>query len=63
MDVIQLIGLAEGFTDFAKRKNILIIRKEGAKTVTYKFNYEQVMKGQKLEQNIDLKPGDRVIVP
>jgi polysaccharide export outer membrane protein len=63
MNVVQLISLAGGFTDFAKRKNVLIIRKEGQKSVTFKFNFEQVMKGQRLEQNIDLKPGDQVIVP
>jgi hypothetical protein len=28
-----------------------------------RFNYEDVMKGKNMAQNIELKPGDSVIVP
>lgn len=62
MTVLQLIGAAEGFTEFADTKNVLIIRNENGKEVTFKFNYNDVSKGKNLRQNIQLKPGDTVIV-
>jgi polysaccharide export outer membrane protein len=47
-----------GFRDFANTKNIMIIR--GTKRI--KFNYNEVLKGKKLEQNIFLEPGDTIYV-
>lgn len=48
-----------GFRDFANKKKIVIIR--GSKRI--KFNYVEVLKGKKLEQNIFLEPGDTIYVP
>lgn len=48
-----------GFRDFANKKKIVIIR--GAKRI--KFNYTEVLKGKKLEQNIFIEPGDTIYVP
>jgi hypothetical protein len=31
--------------------------------VSFKFNYKEVISGKKLAQNIELKPGDTIIVP
>lgn len=61
--VMQLIALAGGVTEYADAKNISILRTENGKTVSFKFNYKDVARGQKLEQNIQLKAGDTVIVP
>ena len=61
--VMQLIALAGGLTEFADKKNITIVRTEGAQTKSFKLNYNDVARGKKLEQNILLKPGDTVIVP
>jgi polysaccharide export outer membrane protein len=61
--VMQLIAVAGGLTEYADAKNIRIVRSEGDKTTSHKFNYKDVSKGTKLEQNIQLKPGDTVIVP
>jgi hypothetical protein len=41
----------------------MIMRKEGNKQVSLKFNYREVAAGKKLQQNIELKPGDTVVVP
>jgi hypothetical protein len=35
----------------------------GAQPATFKFNYDEVQKGKNLASNIELKPGDTVIVP
>ncbi len=47
------------FRDFANTKKIKIIR--GSKRIP--FNYNEVLKGKKLEQNIFLEPGDTIYVP
>ena len=57
--VMQLISLAGGLAEYAKSEDIQILRG----TKAFKFNYKDVAKGKKLEQNILLQPGDTVVVP
>ncbi len=61
--VLQLISMAGGLTEFAKQKDISVMRVEGGKQLRFPFNYKDVAKGKNLKQNIELKPGDTVIVP
>lgn len=55
LEAISMCGLSE----WAKKSNIVIMR--GAERI--KFNYNQVIKGQHLEQNILLQDGDHIYVP
>lgn len=57
--VLDALGAAGGFRDFANKKNITILRQGKA----LKFNWNDVIKGKKLEQNILLQNGDHIIVP
>jgi polysaccharide biosynthesis/export protein len=61
--VMQLISIAGGLREYANSKNIMIMRKEGDKQTSLKFNYKEVAAGKNLKQNIDLKAGDTVVVP
>lgn len=61
--VMQLIAIAGGVHEFADTKNITILRNEGGKQVAIRFNYNDVLKRKNLAQNIELKPGDTIIVP
>jgi polysaccharide export outer membrane protein len=61
--VLQLISMAGGLSDFARSKEIIITRVENGRQVALKFNYNDVRKGKNLHQNIELRPGDTVIVP
>jgi polysaccharide biosynthesis/export protein len=61
--VMQLISLAGGLREYAKAKDIVILRTEGGKQSAIPFNYKDVMNRKKLTQNILLQPGDTVIVP
>jgi polysaccharide export outer membrane protein len=69
MTVVQLIAMAGGLTEFAKGNDIVIIRdppgtnRSGMKPTTFRFNYEDIAKLRNLASNIDLRPGDTVIVP
>jgi polysaccharide biosynthesis/export protein len=64
LTVMQLISLAGGLTEYAKKKEITVMRTEptGKQTVL-PFNYSDVSRGKNLAQNIVLKPGDTVVVP
>ena len=57
-NVLEALVNAGGFRDFANETKILILR--GNKVLT--FNYRQVTRGKKPEQNILLEPGDKIIV-
>jgi polysaccharide export outer membrane protein len=61
--VMQLIALAGGLTEYADSKNITILRNDGGRPRSFKFNYRDVAQGKKLVQNIQLQPGDTVVVP
>jgi polysaccharide export outer membrane protein len=61
--VLQMLALAGGLSEFADSKKIAIMRSEGGKTVSLRFNYNDVVKGKNLQQNILLKPGDTIVVP
>ena len=56
--VLEALSKAGGFRDFANRKKIKILRKGE----TFNFNWEEVTKGKKIEQNIFLENGDHIIV-
>ena len=61
--VLQLIATAGGLHEFADKKNIRILRTVNGKQTAIRFNYDDVRKGKNLQQNIELKPGDTIIVP
>jgi polysaccharide biosynthesis/export protein len=61
--VMQLISMAGGLREYADAKKIMIMRSENGRQISLSFNYKDVASGKKLEQNIELKPGDTVVVP
>src|ERR1022692_2168273 len=63
MTVLQAIMEAGGLTEYAKPNKIYILRNESGQTVRLRFNYNTVIKGERMEQNITLLPEDVVVVP
>ncbi len=63
MTVLQALSSAGGFSQFANLKGIYVLRAENGKQTKFPFNYKDVIKGQRAEQNIILKPGDTIVVP
>lgn len=59
--VLQMIATAGGLTDFADRSAIVVIR-AGETASHLVVNYNQIAKLQKLEQNVELRPGDTIVV-
>jgi polysaccharide export outer membrane protein len=62
MTMLQALAQA-GFTQFANPKAIYLLRNENGKQQKLPFNYKEVVKGNHPEQNIELKPGDTIVVP
>jgi polysaccharide biosynthesis/export protein len=63
MTVLQAVSSGGGFTQFARTKNIYVLRMENGKQVKYPFNYKEVISGKKPEQDILLKAGDTIVIP
>ena len=63
MTVMQALSEAGGLTDYAKRKKIYVIRFENGKEYRLPFDYDAVVKGERVELNIPLEPGDTIVVP
>ncbi len=63
MTVLQGISSAGGLAQFANEKAITILRTENGQQIRLPFNYKDVVRGMKTEQNFLLKPGDTIIVP
>jgi polysaccharide export outer membrane protein len=61
--VLQLIAMAGGIAEYANGKKIVVMRTENGRQVSFPFNYADVVARRKLAQNIELRPGDTVIVP
>jgi polysaccharide biosynthesis/export protein len=62
--VLDAIAMSGGFKDFAKKKNIYVLRRTADnKQVKLPFNYPDVVKGKNLDQNIELQPNDTVVIP
>lgn len=63
MTVLQLISMAGGLSEYANPKKIRILRGGAGNQQSLPFNYKDVAGGNNLEQNIELRPGDTVVVP
>jgi polysaccharide biosynthesis/export protein len=63
VDVMQALSMAGGTTPFASLGDIVILRRTSSGKTALPFRYNDVARGKKLEQNIDLQSGDVVVVP
>jgi polysaccharide export outer membrane protein len=64
MTVVDAIATAGGFRDFAKQRDIYVLRHDpSGKQTRLPFNYKDVIKGLHPEQNVELQTSDTVVVP
>jgi len=63
MSVMQALSEAGGLTDYARRKKIYVLRTENGRQYRMDFNYDEVIRGERMEQNIVLLPDDTVVIP
>jgi len=62
MTVLQALSSA-GLNQFAKIKGIYVLRIENGKQQKLPVNYKKLLKGEQIEQNYLLQPGDTIVVP
>ena len=62
MTVLEAIALAQGFTDFAARDRIVVLRQSGGTTTRIPFNYRKIADGAE-QENFYVRPGDIIVVP
>ena len=62
--ILEAIAIAGGFLDFAKTGKVYVMRRaqDGSRT-RFPFDYNKVIKGRDLDQNIELNSGDTIVVP
>ena len=63
MSVLQALSEAGGLTDYAKRKSIYVLRTSNGKQHKLPFNYDAVLKGDRMHDNIIVEPDDVIVVP
>jgi len=62
MTVLQALSSA-GLNQFANTKRIYVLRTENGKQQKLPVNYRKLVKGEQIEQNYVLQPGDEIVVP
>lgn len=60
LSILQALAAAGGFTEFAKKSDVRVLRKSGTGTTTLRFNYDDAVK--RGGQPLMLQAGDVVIV-
>lgn len=61
--LLQAITLSGGFTQFAAKNNIIVLRSDGKKERKIKIRYKDIISGDDIDKNIILMSGDTIIVP
>ena len=63
LTVLQAFALAGGFTEWASKDEIILMRNENGTDKVYRINYKAIAKGRDLSQNIKIQADDTIIVP
>jgi polysaccharide export outer membrane protein len=63
LHVLQAIALAGGFSRFADKSRICVLRRREQREFCIPFVYPKVARGEAPEQNFLLRSGDTIIVP
>ena len=63
LTVLQAFALAGGFTEWASKKEIILLRHEAGKDKIFRINYKDITKGKDFSQNLKLQADDTIIVP
>ena len=61
--ILDAISIAGGFTTFADKNNIRVLRRTAQGLVEYRFDYDAFIDGSEPEDNLVLRPGDTIVVP
>jgi polysaccharide export outer membrane protein len=60
--IVQALAQAGGFSQFADKTSILLIRRKGETEIRLSIDYKKIVSGDNPELNVFLEPGDTIIV-
>ncbi|MBU4319250.1 MAG: polysaccharide export protein [Proteobacteria bacterium] len=63
LTVLQAFALAGGFTEWAAKNEILLLRSENGVEKIIRINYKNIIKGDQLNSNMKIQANDTIIVP
>jgi polysaccharide biosynthesis/export protein len=63
VNIMQALSMAGGMTPFAATNDIIVLRGQGQDQTAMAFRYPEVVRGRRLDTNIELIAGDIVVVP
>jgi polysaccharide biosynthesis/export protein len=64
MNVLDALAVAGGFGEFADVTHIYVVRRQAdGNSARIPFNYKAAVRGEESDLNLDLLPGDTIIVP
>ncbi len=63
LTLLQALARAQGFTDWADKRNLLLLRQNKDGEERFDINYRDIISGDAPEQNLQIKPGDTLVVP
>lgn len=63
LTILQAFSLAGGFTEWASKNEIILLRNENGIEKIIRVNYKNIIKGKDLSQNVSIKVNDTIIVP
>ncbi|WP_461833516.1 polysaccharide biosynthesis/export family protein [Desulfothermus sp.] len=62
LTILQAIAIAGGFTEWANKDNIILLRYKDGKEIRYKISYKDIVSGKAPEQNYFIQRNDTIIV-
>ena len=63
LTILQAFALAGGFTEWASKNEIILLRHENGIDKIIRVKYKNIIKGKDLSQNVSIKINDTIIVP
>ena len=63
VNVLQAIAKTNGFTEWASKRNILLLRRSGGDQQSFNIDYRDIISGSNPELNMQLRAGDTIVVP
>ena len=63
MTIIQALSLAGGLSEWADRSDVRLVRNINGTEKTFRVDYNAIVSGKDLSQNIQLQPDDTIFLP
>ena len=63
VNVLQAIAKSNGFTEWASKRNILLLRNSGNNQQSFSIDYRDIVSGSNPQLNMQLRAGDTIVVP